>query len=63
MLCSLLRFSCRAMGARSELDLILRRDGIILRRNGFKVTIIDDFFGAGACNGRLTLTYAYEVYP
>ena len=39
MLCSLLQLSCRKMGARPGLDLILRRNGLILRRNGFQVII------------------------
>ena len=34
MLCSLLRLSCRKMGARPGLDLILSRNGLIIRRNG-----------------------------
>ena len=40
MLCSLLRLSSRKMGARLELDLILRR-------NGFQVIINDDFLEEG----------------
>ena len=47
MLCSLLRLSCRKMGAKSETELILCRNGLILRRNGIPVIINDDFFGEG----------------
>ena len=49
MLCSLLRLSCRKMGARPGLDLILRRSGLIMRRNGFPVIINDDFLEEGEC--------------
>ena len=57
MVCSLLRFSCGKMGARPGLDLILRRNGLILRRNGFQVIINDNFLeggggGGGWCYGR-----------
>ena len=52
MLCSLLRLSCRKMGARPGLDLILRRDGLILHRNGFQVIISDGFLEEGECYGR-----------
>ena len=52
MLCSLLRLSCRKMGARPGLDLIVRRNGLILRRNGFLVAINDDFLEEGECYGR-----------
>ena len=52
MLCSLLRLSCRKMGARPGLDLILSRNGLILRRNGFQVIINDDFLEEGECYGR-----------
>ena len=52
MLCSLLRLSCRKMGACPGLDLILRRNGLILRRNGFPVIINDDFLEEGECYGR-----------
>ena len=52
MLCSLLRLTCRKMGARSGLDLILSRNGLILRRNGFQVIINDDFLEEGECYGR-----------
>ena len=51
MLCSLLWLSCRKMGARLGLDLILRPNGLIVRRNGFQVIINDDFFEEGDCNG------------
>ena len=53
MLCSLLRLSCRKMGARRPgLDLIVSRNGLILRRNGFQVIINDDFLEEGECYGR-----------
>ena len=52
MLCSLLRLSCRKMGARPGLDLVVRRNGLILRRNGFLVIINDDFLEEGECHGR-----------
>ena len=55
MLCSLLQLSCRKMWAHPGLDLILRRNGLILRRNGFQVIINDDFLeegGGGGCYGR-----------
>ena len=42
MLCSLLQLSCRKMGARPGLDLILSR-------NGFQVIINDDFLEEGEC--------------
>ena len=51
MLCSLLRLSCRKMGARPGLDLILRRNGFILRRNGFQLIINDDLLEEGECYG------------
>ena len=47
MLCSLLRLSCRKMGARPGLDLILRRNGLIVCRNGFRVIINDGFLEEG----------------
>ena len=40
MLCSLLRLSCRKMGA---------QNGLILRRIGFQVIINDDFLEEGEC--------------
>ena len=43
MLCSLLRLLCRKMGSGQRLDLILRRYGLIVRRNGFPVIIKYDF--------------------
>ena len=52
MLCSLLRRSCRKMGACPGLDLILSRNGLILRQNGFQVIINDDFLEEGECYGR-----------
>ena len=51
MLCSLLRLSCK-MGTRPGLDLILSRNGLILRRNGFQVIINDDFLEEGEYYGR-----------
>ena len=45
------------MGAQSEIELILHRNGLILRRNGFPVIINDDFLeegwgrGVTACEG------------
>ena len=51
MLCSLLRLSCRKMGARPGLDLILRRNVLILRRNGFKVIINGDCLEGGGGGG------------
>ena len=48
MLCSLLRLSCRKIGDRPGMDLILRRDGLILLRNGFQVIINDDFLEEGS---------------
>ena len=62
MLCSLLRLSCRKMGARPELDLILRRNGLIVRRNGFRVIINDDFLeegGVTADNSTLRIAYRF----
>ena len=53
MLCSLLRLSCRKMGARPGLDLILRHNGLILRRNGFQVITNDDFLEGGGGGGVL----------
>ena len=61
MLCSLLRLSCRKMGAQSGIGLILRRNGLILRQNGFLVIINDDFLEEGGEGGLLrpiTLLYA-----
>ena len=43
MPCSLFRFSCRKMGARPGLHLILCQNGLILRPNSFQVIINDDF--------------------
>ena len=43
---------CCKMGARPGLDLILSRNGLILRRNGFQVIINDDFLEEGECYGR-----------
>ena len=45
MLCSLLRLSCRKMGACPGLDLILPQ-------NSFSVIINDDFLEEGECYGR-----------
>ena len=40
------------LGARRPgLDLILSRNGLILRRNGFQVIINDDFLEEGECYG------------
>ena len=52
MLCSLLGLLCRKMGARPGSDLILSRNGLILRRNGFQAIINDDFLEEGECYGR-----------
>ena len=60
MLCSLLRLSCRKMGARPELDVIPRRNGLNLRRNGLPVIINDDFLEEGgllADNSTLRIAY------
>ena len=62
MLCSLLRVSCRMIGARPGLDLILSRNGLILRRNGFQVIINDDFLEEGsvtADNSTLRIAYRF----
>ena len=62
MLCSLLRLSCRKMGAQSGIGLILRRNGLILRRNGFPVIIKDDFIEEGsvtADNSTLRIAYMF----
>ena len=62
MLCSLLRLSCRKMGARPGLDLILRQNGLILRRNGFQVITNDDFLEQGevtADNSTLRTAYRF----
>ena len=62
MLCSLLRLSCRKMGARPGLDLILRRNGLSLRRNGFRVIINDDCLERGsvtADNSTLRIAYRF----
>ena len=47
------------MGAQSEIGLILRRNGLILRQNGFQGIRNDDFLdeggggkGGGVCYGR-----------
>ena len=58
MLCSLLRLSCRKMGARPGLELILRRNGLILRQNGFQVIINDDFPEEGGTAYNSTLCIA-----
>ena len=61
MLCSLLRLSWRKMGARSGLDLIFRRTGLIVHRNGFPVIINDDFLEEGECTAdNSTLRIAYR---
>ena len=52
MLCSLLRLSCRKIGAQSGIGQIVRQNGLIVRRNGFPVIINDDFHEEGVCNGR-----------
>ena len=62
MLCSLLRLSCRKMGVCPGLDLILRRNDLILRRNGFQVIINDDFLKRGsvtADNSTLRIAYRF----
>ena len=57
MLCFLLRLSCRKMGARPGLDLILSRNGLILCRNGVQVIKNDDFLEEGVLRP-ITLPYA-----
>ena len=47
MLYSLLRLSCRKLGAQSETGLVLCRNGLFLCRNGFHGIINDDFFEEG----------------
>ena len=65
MLCCLLRLSCRKMRARPGSDLILHRNGLILRRNGFQVIINDDFLEEGggksvtADNSTLRIAYGF----
>ena len=62
MLCSLLRLSCRKMGAQSGIGLILRQNGLILRRNGFLVIINDDFLekeSVTADNSTLRIVYRF----
>ena len=62
MLCSLLRLSCRKMGARPGLDLILSRNGLILRRNGFQVIIMMTSLKRGsvtADNSTLRIAYRF----
>ena len=66
MLCSLLRLSFCKMGARPGLDLILRRHGLTLHRNGFPVIINDDFLEKGcvtADNSTLSLAYGFISNP
>ena len=52
------------MWAHPGLDLILRRNGLILRRNGFQVIINDDFLeeggGGGVTVDNSTLRIAYR---
>ena len=62
MLCSLLRLSCRQMGARPGLDLIPCRNGLILRRNGFQVIINNVYLeeeGVTADNSTLRIAYRF----
>ena len=50
------------MGARPGLDLILRRNGLILRRNGFQVIINDDLLeeeDVTANNSTLRVAYGF----
>ena len=50
------------MGARPVLNLILRRNGLILRRNGFQVITNDDFLeegGVTADNATLRMAYGF----
>ena len=52
----------RKMGARPGLDLILRRNGLILRRNGFQVIINDDLLeeeDVTANNSTLRVAYGF----
>ena len=45
------------------MDIILRRNGLILRRNGFQVTLNDDFlkeWGGGVSADNSTLRIAYR---
>ena len=63
MLWSLLRLSCRKMGAQSEIGQMLRRNGLILRRNGFPVIINDDFLEeGGGGGGGVTADNAYLTH-
>ena len=49
-------------GLSPELDLILRQNGLILRRNGFQVIINDDFFKRGSVTANnSTLRIVYRV--
>ena len=51
------------MGARPGFDLILRRNGLILHRNGFQVIIIVDFFEEGGVTAdNSTLRIASGLY-
>ena len=63
MLCSLLRLTCRNMAARLGLDLIFRRNGLILHQNGFPIIINDDFLEEGEGHSRwLYLKHSLWVY-
>ena len=49
-------------GLSPGLDLILRRNGLILRRNGFPVIIKDVFIEEGECYDRqLNLTHSLQI--
>ena len=61
MLCSLLRLSCRKMGAESEIGLNSTPKGLILRRNGFQVIINDYLLVEGECHGIPTLRITYRI--
>ena len=63
MIYSLLRLSCRKMGARPGLDLILHRNGLILRQYVFQVIKDENFLEEGECYGRkLYLPHNLQVY-
>ena len=63
MPCSLFRFSCRKMGARPGLDLILCQNGLILHPNSFQVIINDDFLeeeSVTADHSTLHIAYTFK---
>ena len=65
MFCSLLRLSCRKMGAQSGIGLNSSPKWLNSAPKWLSVIINDDFLEEGECYGRLALPYAQlkGLYP